>query len=76
MPKFDIKYGYAADRVTMKCRIQLMIAPNDLRMKLGHPIPPGSNLIPVAIAMWNAQKGCIDDFSKVLSHHVGKLSTH
>jgi hypothetical protein len=48
MPKWDIKYGYAADRVTMKCRIQLMMSLYDLRVKLGHPIPPGKNLIPKA----------------------------
>lgn len=52
-----------------------MMALHELQSKLNHHIPSGSSLIPVDIEMWNSLKGGIDDFSKVLSHNIGKFGT-
>ena len=66
-----IKYSYAQDDRTVKCRLQVMMCLYKLRQSHGSPLPKCEKFLPRAIMDWNKEKGVVDDFSKVLSHNLG-----
>jgi hypothetical protein len=70
MPSYnanDIKWGYAKDDGTVRCRLGVMMGLYDLRKETGRPLPPSDGLKPLMVSMWNVGKGPIDDMSQVLS---------
>jgi len=70
MPDFKgiSNWGYAGDRDTVKCRLQLMMALFELRQELGKPLEACTYLLPKVIPRWNIEKGGVDDMSQVLAH--------
>jgi hypothetical protein len=70
MPRYkqgDIKWGYAKDDETIRCRLLVMMGLFDLRKESGRPLPPSDGLKPLMVSMWNVGKGPIDDMSQVSS---------
>ncbi len=72
MPAMDIDYGYASDRSTVKCRLQIMMRLCEIQHSTAQPIPESTSLIPAVVGLWNSLKGGIDDFSRTLSHNLAK----
>lgn len=72
MPSFaNVDFSHAVDEKTVKSKLQLMMGLIQVRNRLGHPLQSGRMLLPTYVALWNALKGGVDDFSKVLSHCLG-----
>lgn len=70
MPTFktnDVKWGYAKDEGTVRCRLNLMMGLYDLRKEIGRPLLPSDGLKPLMVSTWNIGKGPIDDMSQVLA---------
>jgi hypothetical protein len=70
MPSYranDIKWVYAKDDGTVRCRLGIMMGLYELRKVSGHPLLPSDGLKPPMVSMWNTGKGPIDGMSQVLA---------